>query len=214
MNVDADVTMDTDYFARLVEAFEREARLGIAGGSAWEPRIRRRMATAVRHGGHRLGRDARLSMGVPPQRAASGGAPRLGRGRPAQGARPRLGDEDPCRSALLATSPAPKEPETALDGRTGSRNGHTAHFMGYRPSYLPFRTLYRMRRDRAACALVVGYVTAALRRAKRLDDPAARAVLRRDQSLRKIVDRRREARGTVGHDRREFGRGSSPNEIV
>ena len=37
VNVDADVTMDPDYFERLLEAFARDPSLGIASGSAWEP---------------------------------------------------------------------------------------------------------------------------------------------------------------------------------
>ena len=37
VNVDADVTMEPDYFERLLEALERDPSLGIASGSAWEP---------------------------------------------------------------------------------------------------------------------------------------------------------------------------------
>jgi hypothetical protein len=36
VNVDADVTMDRDYFERLFGAFEHDPSLGIASGSAWE----------------------------------------------------------------------------------------------------------------------------------------------------------------------------------
>jgi hypothetical protein len=67
--------------------------------------------------------------------------------------------------------------------------------MGYRPSYLLARTLHHVRRDPAAFALVFGYISAAARRSARLNDAGARAVLRRDQSLRKLLDRRREALG-------------------
>src|SRR5687767_12275821 len=36
VNVDADVTMEPDYFERLLDAFARDPALGIASGSAWE----------------------------------------------------------------------------------------------------------------------------------------------------------------------------------
>jgi hypothetical protein len=67
--------------------------------------------------------------------------------------------------------------------------------MGYRPWYLLARTVHQLRRDRTALGLLYGYVSAAAHRAPRLSDPDARAVLRRDQSLRNILSRRREALG-------------------
>ena len=84
------------------------------------------------------------------------------------------------------------------DGSTWAHwlaNGDTAHFMGYRPSYLLARTLHQVRRDPAAFALLLGYASAAVRRTPRLEDPRARAVLRTDQSFRNILHRRREALG-------------------
>ena len=36
VNVDADVTVEPDYFEQLLDAFERDTSLGIASGSAWE----------------------------------------------------------------------------------------------------------------------------------------------------------------------------------
>jgi hypothetical protein len=89
-------------------------------------------------------------------------------------------------------------PEGLHDGSTWAHwlaNGDTAHFMGYRPLYLLFRTLHRMRRDPAAVALLLGYGSAVLRRSPQLTDPQAREVLREDQRFRNIVDRRREALG-------------------
>ena len=89
-------------------------------------------------------------------------------------------------------------PEGHHDGSTWAHwlaNGDTAHFMGYRLWYLLARTLHQVRRDRAAFGLLFGYASAALRRSARLEDPDARAVLRKDQSFRKLLDRRREALG-------------------
>jgi hypothetical protein len=67
--------------------------------------------------------------------------------------------------------------------------------MGYRPGYLVVRTLFRARRDPAALAMLWGYAAAAVRREPRLADPAARAELRRRQSLRSLPLRAREALG-------------------
>ena len=50
-------------------------------------------------------------------------------------------------------------------------------------------------RDPGAVGLIYGYVSAAARRLPRLEDPAARAMLRGDQSLRKILLRRRRREG-------------------
>ena len=155
--------------------------------------VGRAVAAAIRDRGDGLGGDPRVPPGVPRRCAAPRGATRLGRHRPAQGASTRVEDADP-RLPPVPTSPAGRH-------RDGSRwahwrvNGDTAYFMGYRPSYLLSRSLFHMRRDRSAFALMVGYAAAGLRRSPRLDDPGARAVLRRDQSLRTIARRRREARG-------------------
>ena len=93
VNVDADVTMEPDYFERLLEAFARDPSLGIASGSAWELG-QRGLAPAFRDRWHGLGRDPRLSMGVSAGRAAARGTPRLGRGRPARSPGTRLDHED------------------------------------------------------------------------------------------------------------------------
>jgi glycosyltransferase involved in cell wall biosynthesis len=73
--------------------------------------------------------------------------------------------------------------------------GDTAHYMGYRFSYLLMRTAFKTRHDPAAVAMVWGYVRAVATRAPVLPDPAARAYLRRTQRLRELGTRAREARG-------------------
>ena len=210
VNVDADVTMDTDYFERLVETFVREPRLGIASGSAWEPyngRWRQRFVTGGTIWGATRAYRWKCLQGVLPlvERHGWDGVDQLK-------ARARGWET----KTVLDLPFWHHRPEGARDGTRWAHwlaNGDTAHFMGYRPSYLLFRMLYRMRRDRAAGALLVGYVAAALRRSPGLDDPAARAVLRGDQSLRKILDRRREALGT-GRARAGSEPASSPGGIV
>jgi hypothetical protein len=56
--------------------------------------------------------------------------------------------------------------------------------MGYRPSYLVLRSVYRSRSDRAALGLIWGYAKGALARAPRCPEPAVRDALRARQRLR------------------------------
>jgi hypothetical protein len=73
--------------------------------------------------------------------------------------------------------------------------GDLAHFMGYRPYYVLARSLYRTFRQPAAVAMLWGYGTAAATRRRRCSDPAAIAHLRRQQSMRVLPYRIREALG-------------------
>jgi glycosyltransferase involved in cell wall biosynthesis len=203
VNVDADVTMEPDYFERLLDAFAQDPSLGIASGSAWE-----------------------LDDGVWRQRFVTGGtvwgATRAYRWTCLQSLLPleeRHGwdgiDQLKARARGWQTRTCidlPFRHHRAEGRHDGSRwahwlaNGDTAHFMGYRPWYLFARTLHQMRRDPAAFALVYGYVAAAARQSPRLSDPAARAVLRSDQSIRRAAARRREALGRSGSDGLTAGR--------
>jgi poly-beta-1,6-N-acetyl-D-glucosamine synthase len=203
VNVDADITMDPDYFERLLEAFANDPSLGIASGSAWE-----------------------FDDGVWRQRFVTGGtvwgASRAYRWECLQDVLPleeRHGwdgiDQLKARGRGWRTKTLTNLPfrHHRAEGRhDGSRwahwlaNGDTAYFMGYRLWYLLARTLHQMRRDPAAVALLYGYVAAAARNTPRLSDPAARAVLRSDQSVRRLLDRRREALGRSGSDELMVGR--------
>jgi poly-beta-1,6-N-acetyl-D-glucosamine synthase len=192
VNVDADVSMDADYFERLLVAFEQDPKLGIASGSAWELSEgvwRQRFVTGgTVWGATRAYRWACLQDVLPltPRHGWDGIDQLKAR---ARGWRTQTFTELPFRH---------HRPEGEHDGSTWSHwftNGDTAYFMGYRPWYLAARTLHRMREDPAAVGLLCGYASAALRRSPRLDDEGARAVLRADQSLRRIGSRRREAAG-------------------
>jgi glycosyltransferase involved in cell wall biosynthesis len=192
VNVDADVTMEADYFERLLDAFERDPALGIASGSAWEQRDgawRPRFVTGgTVWGATRAYRWACLQ-DVLPLEARHGwdGIDQL-KAR-ARGWRTKTFTDLPFLH---------HRPEGSRDGSTWAHwfaNGDTAYFMGYRPWYLLARMLYRLRHDRAAFGLVAGYAAAAVRRSPRLADPEARRVLRADQSPRALLRRRREALG-------------------
>jgi poly-beta-1,6-N-acetyl-D-glucosamine synthase len=201
VNMDADVTVEPDYLERLIEEFERDPRLGIAGGSAWEEdgngTWRQRFVTGgTVWGATRAYRWACLQDVLPLE-------PRHGwDGIDQLKARARG-----WRTQTFTSLPFfHHRPEGSRDRSTWAHwfvNGDTAYFMGYRVWYLVARTLHRMRRDPAAIGLLAGFASAAARKSRRLDDPRARAVLRADQSVGAILRRRREALGlaaeTVGN---------------
>jgi len=205
VNVDADVTMEEDYFERLLEAFEREPSLGIASGSAWERSgdvWRQRFVTGgTVWGATRAYRRTCLTSVLPlEERHGWDGIDQL-KAR-AHGWETKTLLELPFRHHRTEGS------EDGSGWAHWRANGDTAYFMGYRPWYLLARTLHRLRRDPSAIALMVGYAAALARRSPRLGDQRARAVLREDQSLRHILRRRREALGRP-HDRKRPGLTSS-----
>ena len=79
--------------------------------------------------------------------------------------------------------------------------GRMSHYMGYRPSYLAARTVFRSLREPRAVGMLWGFGAAALRREPRYRDPAVRAYLRRQQSLRAIPSRIMEALGRSSGER-------------
>jgi poly-beta-1,6-N-acetyl-D-glucosamine synthase len=192
VSVDVDVTMDPDYFERLLAAFEDDPHLGIASGSAWERENgawRQRFVTGgTVWGATRAYRWACLQDVLPlEERHGWDGIDQL-KAR-ARGWHTKTLTDLPFRHHRA---------EGREDGSRWAHwvaNGDTAYFMGYRPWYLVARTVHHMRRNRSALGLIAGYASAAARRSPRLDDAAARRVLRADQSFRAILDRRREALG-------------------
>jgi poly-beta-1,6-N-acetyl-D-glucosamine synthase len=191
VNVDADVTMDPDYFERLLEAFARDPLLGIASGSAWELNNgawRQRFVTGGTVWGATRAYRWTCLQDVLPLEERHGWDGIDQRQARARGWETRTFTDLPFRHHRA---------EGLHDGSPRAHwlaNGDTAYFMGYRPWYLLARTLHHMRRDPAAFALIVGYLSAAARRSPRLND-AAREILRRDQSPRLFLRRRREALG-------------------
>ena len=192
VNVDADVTMGPDYFERLLGEFARNPSLGIASGSAWEVvdgAWRQRFVTGgTVWGATRAYRWACLQSVIPlEERHGWDGIDQL---------KARAGG---WQTKTLTDLPfRHHRPEGAKDASRWAHwvvNGETAYFMGYRPWYLLARTLHHMRRGPSALGLVFGFLSAAARRSPRLDDSGARAILRSDQSLRSILQRRREALG-------------------
>jgi len=190
--VDADVSMEPDYFARLLEKFALDATLGIASGSRFEHDGQswlRHNATGVTVEGQcRAYRWACLPDVLP------------------------LDDSmgwdgiDAIKANLRGWSTG-----TFLDlgfrhhrlvgTRDGSRakawasEGRGAYYMGYRPYYLVFRALHHARREPGALGMIWGYASEAMRRAPRCADREVVDFLRSEQSIGRFARRVREATG-------------------
>jgi cellulose synthase/poly-beta-1,6-N-acetylglucosamine synthase-like glycosyltransferase len=193
VKLDADVTFEPEYFARLLSAFAADPTLGIASGTCYE-----------------------LSDGAWRQRHVTGdhvwGAARAYRREcladilPLE---PRLGWDgiDEVKAAargwrtrtLLDLPFYHHRPEGAREGRrrrhAWARSGRAAHYLHYRVGYLVLRALHQARRDPAALALLWGFASAATRREPRCEDAFVRAYIRRQQGLRELPLRMREALG-------------------
>ncbi len=192
VKLDADVSMGSGYFERLLDAFAANPKLGIASGSAqelddgeWRPR-------------HNTG-------------ASVWGAARAYRAACLEDVRPleeQMGwdgiDELKARVRGWTTETIVDLPfrhhrtEGARDGspwKAWAARGRASHYMGYRAWYLLARTLHHARADRAALGLIWGYATAVATRRPVCDDAEVRGRLREEQSLRNLRARRREALG-------------------
>jgi len=193
VKLDADVSFAPDFFAELLAAFVSDPHLGIAGGlcyeleeEAWRP-----VYSTEGHvrGATRMWRAVCLERLLPlPVRLGWDGVDEL----KAQ----TLG----WRTRTIRTLPFRHHRKVAA--RDGSRwrkwaddDGRTSWYLGYRPSYVVFRALHHARRERAAIAMVWGYMLAAIAREERYDDPDVRAFVRRYQRARNLPLRLREVRG-------------------
>ncbi|HEV3477929.1 MAG TPA: glycosyltransferase family 2 protein [Gaiellaceae bacterium] len=192
VKLDADVSMEPDYFERVLGAFAADQTLGIASGSAYEQRD---------------GDWRQLFL----TRTAVWGAARAYRLECLRDVSPleeRMGWDgvDELKANLRGWSTrtladVPFRHHRREGERDGARRkawqaqGEVAHFMGYRISYLLLRALHRARHEPAALAMVIGFVRATLRREERCLDPAVRSYLRRQQRLRELPLRAREALG-------------------
>jgi poly-beta-1,6-N-acetyl-D-glucosamine synthase len=190
--VDADTTVEPDYFDRLIGEFERDDRLGIAGGIAYELepdgiwRQRHSGGTGV-WGASRAYRRECLEEILPLEERMGWDTLDLASAS-VRGWGVRVLPDLPFRHHRKEGS------------RESSRfkhwvgHGNAAHYMGYRPSYLAIRTVYRMFGEPSAIGIGVGYVFSALRREPRCQDRQVTEYLRAEQSLRRLPLRMRQAR--------------------
>jgi glycosyltransferase involved in cell wall biosynthesis len=185
VKVDADTSFEADYFERLIERFAEQANLGIAGGSCYELHDGRweRIKVAGSHprGASRAYRWALLDI--------------------VGALEPELGWDgvDEVMAELRGYRTAGfqdfgfrhhrKVGEREGRLRAGSATGRQAWYMGYRPSYLLLRALYRAREDAASVAMLWGYVSAAAAGAPRCPQPIVIDRIREGQRLRVVMRR-------------------------
>lgn len=186
VKLDADVSVDSDYFERLLDEFAADDRLGMASGSGHleENGTWRKQHVTGNHvwGPARAYRWDCLPAVLPLEEAIGWDGI----------------DEIKARLAGWEARNIPDLPfrhHRLLGLRDGTRRrqwinlGESAYYIGYRPSYVLLRGLFRMRRDPWAPAIVIGYAAAALARKPRCDDPRVRAYVRERQRLRDVPRR-------------------------
>jgi glycosyltransferase involved in cell wall biosynthesis len=186
IKVDADVDFDADYCERLVDRFAADSDLGIASGTCYEREIsgwvRRTKANTTVWGASRAYRWDCLS--------------------DVMGLEPRMGwdglDELSVQLRGLRTETfvdLPFRHHRPEGGREhsglhhGEALGRASWYMGYRPSYIAMRALYRARTEPRALAMIWGYGAAALRREPRCPDARLVDALRERQRLRAALRR-------------------------
>jgi len=192
VKLDADVSFGPDHFARLLDAFEREAMLGIGGGTSlerqrdgsWRPD---RLTGDHVRGSVRAYRWECLHE-VMPLEAHMGWD-----GIDEMKAQVR-GWETRTLKGLVYYH------HRVMGAREHKcvkwfREGDLAHFMGYRASYLLVRTVYHTFHELSAVAMVAGFVTAAVKQQPRCSEKAAILELQRQQSLLMLPSRIREKLG-------------------
>jgi len=191
VKVDADVSFEPEFFDHIVRAFQREIRLGIVSGSAYERN--RRGVWKQRHG---------TGPGV-------WGAARAFRRECLEEILPldaRLGWDgiDILKSDLRGWDArvvyeAQFKHHRPEGHRDGSRwnvwvaEGAIAHYMNYRLSYLLVRLVFRAIRDPRAIGIVWGYIRSQCHNEPRCADSAIVEYLRSRQRLRQMPFRAREA---------------------
>ena len=177
LKLDADVSVEPDYFERLLDAFAADPRLGIGGGVCLELEEGRWVAQAV------SGDHVRGAVRAYRKECFADVSPLV----------ERLGwdgiDEIKARTLGWRTRSLP-ELTFRHHRRVGSRDGRTrawagqgeaAHYMGYRPSYLLLRCAHHTMRDPAAIAMGFAFVRCALERRPRHSDETVVRQLRAEQ---------------------------------
>jgi glycosyltransferase involved in cell wall biosynthesis len=192
VNVDADISMDPDYFERLLAKFHADPSLGIASGSAYELRRgtweQRYVTGSTVWGASRAYRWECLHDVLPfEERVAWDGVDEF--------------KANACGWRTVAYEELPfhhHRREGERDGtpwRARRNQGQAAYYLGYRPWYLVLRALWHTRREAAALGLIFGFAQAAWRQEPTNSDAQARAYLRGQQSIRKLPQRLLEAAG-------------------
>jgi glycosyltransferase involved in cell wall biosynthesis len=187
VKVDADTSFDADYFERLLARFEDDPHLGIGGGCCYE---------LVR------GEWERIKVAGSHPRGASR-AYRWALRDVVDELEPELGWDgvEEVMAELRGFHTAGfqdfgfrhhrKVGEREGRLRAGTALGRQAWYMGYRPTYLVLRAIYRARENAASLAMVWGYTAAAVTGAPQCPHPTVTERIREGQRLRAVVRRGR-----------------------
>jgi glycosyltransferase involved in cell wall biosynthesis len=184
VKVDADTSFDPGYFRAIVERFAAEPDLGIAGGACYELEdgewVRQKVVASHPRGASRAYRwpliadvmalESRMGWdGLDEVKARMRGY----------------------RSAVLLDLAFRHHRPTGARERDRLRHfaaqGRAAWYMGYRPSYLLLRTLYRTPREPAAVGMVWGFAAAGVARERRCPEPDVIRHLRKEQRVRAVL---------------------------
>lgn len=186
IKIDADVDFEADYCQRLLARFAEDPLLGIASGTCHEREagawVRRTKSDATVWGASRAYRwDCLPDVMALESRMGWDGL-----------------DEVRVQLRGLRTetfTDLPFRHHRAEGGREhsplhhGAALGRASWYMGYRPTYLTLRALYRARRQPTALAMLWGYAAAAARRSPRCPDREVIRALRERQRLRVALRR-------------------------
>jgi glycosyltransferase involved in cell wall biosynthesis len=185
VKVDADTSFDPDYFARLLEHFETQPDLGIAGGSCHE-RVNGHWERMKVSGSHPRGASRAYRWALLDDVFAL--EPQLGW----DGIDEVMAEMRGYRTAALLDLGFRHHRKVGeRDGhlRAGTALGVQAWYMGYRPSYVVLRALYRTRENAASLAMVCGYAWAAVSGAPQCPNPTITDRVRDRQRLRIVMRR-------------------------
>jgi biofilm PGA synthesis N-glycosyltransferase PgaC len=190
VKVDADVSFEPDFFKRLLGEFATDPTLGIASGTChelvkgqWRPY---HVARSHVRGATRTYRRACFEDVAPL-------AERIGW----DGVDEARAHLHGWRTGCIPTLPFYHH--RALGARDGGRRawaaqGDLAWYLGYRPSYVVLRALFRSLREPQAVAMITAYLYAAVGRAERAEQEV-RTHTKGQQRLRDLRLRAREASG-------------------
>jgi cellulose synthase/poly-beta-1,6-N-acetylglucosamine synthase-like glycosyltransferase len=192
VKLDADISFEPDYFERLLSNFARDPQLGMAsgmayelGGGRWQPRFN--TANSVWGAARAYRRECLRDVLPLEEHMGWDGIDELK-------ARARQ-----WTTATFADIPfRHHRPEGGRDGvrrNAWTARGRAAHYMGYRAWYLGLRALYHARREPAALAMIWGFALAKVKHEPVCTDASVRGRLRREQSLRSLPARLRDAGG-------------------
>jgi biofilm PGA synthesis N-glycosyltransferase PgaC len=185
VKVDADTSFEPDYFARLLDRFAEQPDLGIAGGSCYELVDGEWQRIKV-SGSHPRGASRAYRWALLDDLFAL--EPELGW----DGVDEVMAELRGYRTAGFTDLGFRHHRRVGeRDGRlrAGSALGRQAWYMGYRPSYLVLRALYRARENFASLAMVWGYAWAAATGAPQCPNPTVTRRVREGQRLRIVVRR-------------------------